>query len=53
MSKDNEETITITLKEYKELQERDSWLYCLEAAGVDNWSGFDLACEIRDGEYDE
>lgn len=31
------------------LQERDFWLDCLEAAGVDNWEGYDVAIDIRDG----
>jgi len=30
------------------LQERDNWLNCLEAAGVDNWEGYDIAQDIRD-----
>lgn len=32
-----------------ELEERDSWLSALEAAGVDNWSGIDVAREMRGG----
>lgn len=32
-----------------ELEERDSWLSALEAAGVDNWQGIDVAREIRNG----
>ncbi|NUS79121.1 MAG: hypothetical protein HOV70_23375 [Streptomyces sp.] len=32
-----------------ELQERDRWLSALEAAGVDNWEGWDTACEIAGG----
>lgn len=35
-------------KENKKLQERDSWLNCLEMAGVDNWSGYDVAIDMRD-----
>ena len=41
-----EETITIPLKEFTRLTERDDWLACLEAAGVDNWQGYDYACEL-------
>lgn len=26
------------------------WLYCLQAAGVDNWSGYDYAREIQESE---
>jgi hypothetical protein len=36
-------------KEVQALRKTDAWLRCLEAAGVDNWSGYDLAIEIRDG----
>jgi hypothetical protein len=32
-----------------ELEERDSWLSSLEAAGLDNWSGVDVAREIHNG----
>jgi hypothetical protein len=35
--------ITITEQEYKYLQGRSAWLGCLEAAGVDNWQGYDYA----------
>lgn len=41
----HEETVTITKKEYEELLESQRWLNCLENAGVDNWSGYDYACE--------
>lgn len=44
--------VLVEESELKKLQERDDWLSCLEAAGVDNWCGWDLACEIRDGEVD-
>jgi len=30
------------------LEERSNWLSCLEAAGVDNWEGYDIAQDIRD-----
>ena len=33
-------------KEIKALQERDKFLIALEAAGVDNWSGYSYAFEI-------
>lgn len=32
-----------------ELEERDRWLSALEAAGVDNWSGYDHAISIQNG----
>lgn len=37
------EMITITKKEYDNLIKRNFWLACLEAAGVDNWDGYDIA----------
>jgi hypothetical protein len=44
----SEEMISIPKKEYERLRERDDWLQCLEAAGVDNWDGFDYAIEMRE-----
>lgn len=32
-----------------ELEKRDAWLSALEAAGVDNWQGIDVAYEIHNG----
>ena len=37
---DKEETITITLKRYKELVEAENQLQHLQAKGVDNWEGY-------------
>lgn len=42
----NEETVTISKKEYESLLEDSKWLKCLKGAGVDNWSGYDFAREI-------
>jgi hypothetical protein len=39
-------TITIHQEEYNELLDRVMWLDALEAAGVDNWEGCDIAREI-------
>lgn len=33
-----------------ELEKRDEWLSCLEAAGVDNWSGVEHAISLRGGD---
>jgi len=41
-----DKTITISLKEYEELQEAANFLGCLEATGVDNWEGYDEAVEL-------
>lgn len=40
-----EETVTISAKEYDMLLQRDFKLNCLEGAGVDNWEGYDYAME--------
>lgn len=40
--------VTITKKEYKELLKRDEWLYYLDRAGVDNWGGYDYALELKE-----
>lgn len=47
-----EETITISLKDYERLVKQAGWLGWLEAAGVDNWEGYDYARELR-AEYKE
>lgn len=39
------ETIEIPLKKYKRLLKSEEKLNCLEAAGVDNWEGYDFAME--------
>jgi hypothetical protein len=41
-----DETITIKKIKYERLVKREHWLQCLEAAGVDNWQGYDYACEL-------
>ena len=44
------ETVTIPKAEYDKLLKDQEWLGFLEAAGVDNWEGYDYACEMRDEE---
>ena len=39
------EVITITKKEYERFKEDSKKLEALEAAGVDNWAGYDSAIE--------
>lgn len=39
------DTITIRYDEYKRLQRDSQLLAALEAAGVDNWEGYDVAKE--------
>lgn len=41
-----DETVTISKKEYESLVEDRKWLQALEGAGVDNWEGYDYACEL-------
>ena len=45
----SDETVTIPLVEYEQLLKESEWLSCLEAAGVDNWIGFDDARDILHG----
>ena len=45
-----DETVTITKKEYDQFVEDTRWLRALEAAGVDNWEGYDIAQDIFDEE---
>lgn len=47
-----EETITISMKEYQELQHSEAKLNALICAGVDNWEGYDYAMDILTGESD-
>lgn len=37
--------VTITAREYEELQQAARFLSVLEAAGVDNWEGYDVASQ--------
>jgi metal-dependent HD superfamily phosphatase/phosphodiesterase len=43
-----EETVTIPKSVYEQLLKDSEWLSYLEAAGVDNWDGFDYAFEMRE-----
>lgn len=42
-----ESSIIIPREEYVELCRKSFWLDCLEAAGVDNWEGYEVAIEIK------
>jgi hypothetical protein len=46
----NEETITISKKEYEQLKKDQHFLECLQGAGVDNWEGYDYAIELMQEE---
>ena len=41
--------VTIPKSEYERLLKDSEWLECLNAAGVDNWYGFDVAMDIFNG----
>ena len=51
MENNKEQSITISLKEYKSLKEDEAFLAILEENGVDNWSGYDESVEIFQNEY--
>lgn len=42
----SDDVVTISRREYEQLLSDSDWLACLEAAGVDNWEGFDIARDI-------
>ena len=45
---DQNRMVTISKLEYDQLLENSEFLECLEAAGVDNWSGYDYASEMME-----
>lgn len=45
-----EDTITISREYYEYLLSDQAFLSALQAAGVDNWEGYEYACRIMDGE---
>lgn len=47
------ETVTIAKSEYESLLEDRKRLRSLEAAGVDNWSGYDYARELYEEDDDD
>lgn len=47
------EMVTISKEEYERLLNRAEFLSCLEACGVDNWSGYGYAWEMMEGDGDE
>lgn len=46
----DEKMISITKEEYDQLIKDQKWLQALEAAGVDNWEGCDIARESFKGD---
>ena len=49
------ETVEITKDQYTFLQRQDRWLGYLEAAGVDNTSAYEYACDLarEDGFFED
>jgi hypothetical protein len=47
MSKQDPETVTISRKEYDQLQKDAAMLNALENCGVDNWEGYSEAWRAR------
>lgn len=45
------DTVELTKKEYDELVHDQTFLNCLQNAGVDNWDGYDFAVEAYQEEY--
>lgn len=43
--------VEIPLSEYRDLLKCEAWLSCLEGVGVDNWEGYDYACEMWEENY--
>lgn len=48
----DDKEIIVDAEYFRILEERSIWLGCLEAAGVDNWSGYDEAQELMENEND-
>ncbi len=46
------DTVTISRFEYDRMLDSEKWYYALVDAGVDNWEGFDTACQIYRDELD-
>jgi hypothetical protein len=46
-------SVTITRREYANLLSAKNKLLALQAAGVDNWDGYDYAMEILNGDDDD
>ena len=49
----NEKAVTISKVRYDDLLDTERWYYALIDAGVDNWGGYDMACQIYYGELNE
>ena len=45
--------IEITKSEYESMKDDVRFLECLRMVGVDNWVGWDEACDMYNGEEEE
>lgn len=52
MANPEEQMVTISKKEYEDLLKTQRFMRALEAAGVDNWEGYDMAIDIADAASD-
>lgn len=51
MNTQQEETVTLSKKDYDFKQTRLLWLSCLEDAGIDNWQGCEQAIAIYNSKF--
>lgn len=49
----SEQTITISIARYEDLESSERELICLQNAGVDNWSGYSEAMKEFYGEDED
>lgn len=47
----DEEVITIPKKTYQSLLRAAHFLDCLNALGIDNWEGYQDACDMHDEDF--
>lgn len=45
-------TWVLSQAEYQQLKNDSNFLEALDTAGVDNWEGYEIACQIYSGELD-
>lgn len=50
---ESDEVVIISKKTHDRMLEREVFLDCLQAAGVDHWEGYDYACRMLNGELEE
>lgn len=49
----SDDMVSISKKELESLREDSAMLAALEAAGVDNWEGYSIACRELSGDGEE